>query len=651
MSYRLTQWHYLSRELYKASAKANSQRLFRAMSTSSAHHQRLTQLRGLFSKHDIGYYIILTQDEHQSEYTHPCDDRRAFISGFTGSAGTAVVGLDKAVLATDGRYFLQAGKELDSNHWELLKQGVKGVPSWQEWVATEATNSGKNIGVDPKLIGYAEVESIKKLLVKKGDKAHLISIQSNLVDQVWGSDQPQRPKQCIKILDQAHAGKTFKEKLANLQEDIKQKNGTSFFVSALDEVAWLFNLRGSDIPYNPVFFAYAVVGLDNTTLFIDGDKIPEDVAAELRDMKVEVRPYEDAFPAAERLSQSLIKTNEKEESPKKLLVPLPASWAAVEALGGLSNIERIQSPIENAKAVKNPMELLGAKTAHIRDGVAIIRYLAWLENAVANEGKVMSDHEASEQCTKFREEMENFQGLSFGTISSSGPMAAVIHYHPEEGSKEMVRKDQIYLLDSGGQYLEGTTDTTRTVHFGTPSKEEINAYTLVLKGHVALARAVFPEGSNGYMLDTFARQFLWKEGLDYRHGTGHGIGAYLNVHEGPIGIGFRAAYLQQPLQVGNLISNEPGYYEDGKFGIRIESVVAVKEATTKHNFGGTKFFDFDTITQVPFCRRLIDETMLDNGEKQWINEYHQTVYSTVEDYVKKDQLAFEWLKRETQPIH
>lgn len=618
------------------------------MSTQSS---RLNQLRGLFSKHDIGYYIVLTQDEHQSEYTHPSDHRREYISGFSGSAGTAVVGLEKAILATDGRYFLQAGKQLDSKHWELLKQGVKGVPTWQEWVTTEATNSGKNIGVDPKLISFAEVENIKELLNKKGNKAHVVPITNNLIDEIWGSERPSRPKQPIMILDDVYAGQTYKEKVTTLQAEIAKNNGTSFFVSALDEVAWLFNLRGTDIPYNPVFFAYAVVSLDKVTLFIDADKIPEKVAAALKEAKVEIRPYEDAFPAAENLAASLVKVNEKEESPKKLLVPLPASWASVEALGGTSNITRIQSPIELAKAVKNPVELMGAKTAHIRDGAAIVRYLAWLENAVANEGKVLSDYEAAQKSLEFRKEMEHFQGLSFDTISSSGPMAAVIHYSPAEDSKEIVKADQIYLLDSGGQYLEGTTDTTRTVHFGTPTKEEIHSYTLVLKGHVALARAVFPEGSNGYMLDTLARQFLWKDGLDFRHGTGHGIGAFLNVHEGPIGIGFRAQYINQPLRIGNLISNEPGFYEDGKYGIRIESVVAVKEAQTPFNFGDTKFFDFETVTQVPFCRRLIDETLLDEGEKKWINEYHETVYYTVEDYVKKDRLALDWLKRETQPIH
>ncbi|ANB11197.1 Fra1p [Sugiyamaella lignohabitans] len=612
---------------------------------------RLSALRSQLSKNNIGYYIVLTQDEHQSEYTSNADDRREFISGFTGSAGTAVIGHSKAVLATDGRYFLQAASQLDSN-WELLKQGVKGVPTWQEWVATEATKTGSNIAVDPKLISYSEVKSLKSLLATKGGKAELISLEDNLIDLVWANDRPSRPLTPVKILHSEYTGKSFQEKLTQLKDEIIKKNGTAFVLSALDDVAWLFNLRGEDIPYNPVFFAYAIVTADGkASLYIDSNKVTEKVAEYLKSGNVSIYPYEKAFEDAAELGAALLRINKSTSGEKKkLIIPNAASWALVEALGGPDSVQMIESPVTVAKSVKNSTEVEGAKLAHIKDGVAVIRYLAWLEKALTVDKLVLSDYEAAQKSLEFRSQMENFQGLSFETISSSGPKAAVIHYSPATDSKEIVKLDQIYLLDSGGQYLEGTTDTTRTVHYGEPSDDEKRSYTLVLKGHIALARAVFPEGSNGYMLDTLARQHLWKYGLDYRHGTGHGIGAFLNVHEGPMGIGFRPAYQNAPLQVGNVISNEPGYYEDGKYGIRIESVVVVKEVKTPFNFGDTKFFGFETITQVPLCQKLLDLSLLDVEEKQWINEYHASVYKTVRPYFSEEDPALEWLRRETLPI-
>jgi Xaa-Pro aminopeptidase len=559
-----------------------------------------------------------------------------------------VIGLSNAVLATDGRYFLQAAAQLDSN-WELLKQGVKGVPTWQEWVATEASKTGTNIGVDPKLISYSEVKALNALLTKKGNKASLISLEDNLIDAVWGKNRPHRPKTPVKILAEKYTGKSFQDKLKDLREEIKKNDGYAFVVSTLDDVAWLFNLRGDDIPYNPVFFAYALVSEEKVGLYIDVDKVPEKVAEYLTD--VEIKPYEDAFTDAVQISDLLIQTNAAlgDGEKKKLLVPNGASWAMIMALGGPDNVSLLESPVGVAKSIKNDIEIEGAKTAHIKDGVAVIRYLAWLEQTL-NDGVQMSDYEVAQKSLEFRQQMEQFQGLSFETISSSGPKAAVIHYSPAKDSKEIVKKDQVYLVDSGGQYLEGTTDTTRTFHFGEPTMDEKRSFTLVLKGHIALARAVFPEGVNGYMLDTLARQHLWRYGLEYRHGTGHGIGAFLNVHEGPMGIGFRAAYRDFPLKVGNVISNEPGYYEDGKYGIRIESVVVVKEVDTPYHFGGAKYFGFDTITQVPLCTKLMDLSLLDAEEKQWINAYHANVYKIVRSYFTEDDHALEWLRRETLPI-
>lgn len=615
---------------------------------ASSTTDKLKALRGLFDKHNIGFYLVLTQDEHHSEYVSDADQRREFISGFTGSAGTAIIGRTQAGLATDGRYFLQAGKELDAN-WELLKQGVKGLPAWTEWVAKEAAKGNANIGVDPKFITYGVVERIRKLLKAEGSSADVVAINENLVDEVWGPDKPKRSRDPVFHLDDKYTGKTVADKLGELRAEIKKAKGTAFVVSALDDVAWLLNLRGFDIPFNPVFFAYVLVTLDKATLYIDDAK-PADVAQKLAGL-VDVRPYDAVFDDARKLGVDVRAANEAKSvaDQAKLLVPDVASWAMLEALGGPDAVTQVPSIVEALKAVKNSVELAGQRQAQVYDGAAVTRYLAWLEQTV-KAGTEISDYDASEKSQEFRAQMPHFQGLSFNTISSSGPMAAVIHYAPAKDSKEMVRQDQVYLLDSGGQYDMGTTDTTRTHHFGTPRPEEIRAYTLVLKGHIALAQAVFPEGTNGYMLDTLARQFLWRDGLDYRHGTGHGVGAFLNVHEGPVGIGFRPGYLNVPLKVGHVISNEPGFYEDGKFGIRIESLVVVKEVETPHKFGGVRYLGFETVTQVPLCPALMDLDLLTPGEIKWINEYHAQVAQALRPHVEKDPVALEWLERNTKPL-
>lgn len=310
----------------------------------------------------------------------------------------------------------------------------------------------------------------------------------------------------------------------------------------------------------------------------------------------------------------------------------------------------IDSPIELSKSIKNSTELKGAANAQIKDGVALIRYFAWLENELKSGNTTISDYEGGLQAEKFRSEMDDYVGLSFETISSSGANAAVIHYAPAKDSKYMIDINKVYLCDSGGQYLDGTTDTTRTMHFGTPKPEEIASYTLVLKGHIALASVIFPEGVNGYMLDVLARQPLWRQGLDYRHGTGHGVGSYLNVHEGPIGIGIRPNYTNCALKVGNVLSNEPGYYKDGSFGIRIESVVVVKRMKTPNTFGGKNYLGFETITRVPLCQELIDVSALTDDEITWINNYHETVYRDTVAHLAGDKLSKSWLIRQTAKI-
>lgn len=629
--------------------------------------KKLQALRSQFDDHGIGMYVVLTQDEHDSEYTSLADNRREFISGeymrnphfpstnlfvgFTGSAGTVVISKTKAVLATDGRYFLQADKQLDKN-WKVLKQGVPGVPTWQQWVAQQVVQTGAKVGIDSKLISYTEYDSLVSELQKHEALDSLVSVKPNLVDQVWGEDQPKQSEAPVKIHPLEFTGRSFEAKLTELRTYIAAKGGEGFLVSALDEVAWLYNLRGDDVKFNPVFRAFSYITANKAVLYIDKSKLSKEIIDYLGD-KVQIKSYDDVLADCAQIKESLLVTNASAYSPedrKKILVSSATSWAHFDALGGSKFVSVIASPVNLAKSVKNSTEIKGCFNSHVKDGVALTRYFAWLENELQNGNTTISDYNAGVKSKEFRSKMEGYKGLSFETISSSGPNAAVIHYAPATDSKFMVDINQVYLCDSGAQYLDGTTDTTRTIHFGTPKAKEIAAYTNVLKGHIALAKVVFPEGVNGYMLDAIARQFLWQQGLDYRHGTGHGVGSYLNVHEGPMGIGIRLNYTTSPLQIGNVISNEPGYYEDGAFGIRIENMVVVKEVKTKHNFGGKKFLGFDTVTRVPYCRKLIDIDLLMPAEIEWVDAYHQIVRDTISPFLAGDQLSKDWLIRETAKL-
>ena len=478
-----------------------------------------------------------------------------------------MVTLDKAALATDGRYFNQAEKQLDGN-WALLKQGLQDVPTWQDWTSDQS-EGGKTVGVDPTTITAPDARKLADKIRKKGG-SNLVAVKQNLVDEVWGQQKPPRPNESVMVLSNDYAGKNYQDKIHDLRKEIEKKKSAGLVISMLDEVAWLFNLRGNDIPYNPVFFSYATVTPDAVTLYIDETKLPAQAKAHLAG--ITIRPYDAVFTDIEALASQEPTTNgDSSAAKKKYLMSTKASWALSQALGGEKNVEEMRSPVGDAKAVKNETELKGMRNCHIRDGAALIEYFAWLEDQLLTQGAKIDEVEAADKLEAMRAKHERFVGLSFDTISSTGANAAVIHYKPERGQCSVIDPKAVYLCDSGAQYLDGTTDTTRTLHFGKPTEMERKSYTLVLKGHIALDVVRFPKGTSGFALDTMARQFLWSEGLDYRHGTGHGVGSFLNVHEGPIGIGTRIQYSEVPLAVGNVISNEPGYYEDGGFGIRIES--------------------------------------------------------------------------------
>lgn len=611
--------------------------------------KRLKQLRQLMLEHKVDVYIVPSEDSHQSEYIAPCDARREYISGFSGSAGTAVITLEKAALATDGRYFNQASKQLDSN-WLLLKQGLEDVPTWQEWTAEQA-EGGKTVGVDPSVITAADAKKLTKSFKKS--RANLVGVETNLVDSIW-SDRPSRPTEPVKVLSVDYAGKDYKEKLSELRKELDKKKTAGMVISMLDEIAWLFNLRGNDIPYNPVFFSYAAVTHDSATLYVDSAKLGQEVIDHLQGT-VAIKPYNALFSDLKTISlqaQQVPLTNGVDHmKPKhdKILVSNKASWALSLGLGGEDRVEEIRSPIADAKAIKNPVELEGMRQCHIRDGAALIEFFAWLEDQLIAKGVKLDEVQAADKLEQIRSKGEHFVGLSFDTISSTGPNAAVIHYKPEPGNCSTLDPQAIYLCDSGAQYLDGTTDTTRTLHFGQPTDMEIKAYTLVLKGVIALDRAVFPKGTTGFAIDILARQALWREGLDYRHGTGHGVGSYLNVHEGPIGIGTRASYSEVSLSIGNVLSDEPGYYEDGNFGIRIENMIMAREAQTTHKFGEKPWLGFECVTRVPMCRKLINTNLLSKEEVDWLNTYHKDVWEKTHGYFS-DRLTLDWLQRETALI-
>ncbi|KAI1431616.1 aminopeptidase-like protein [Xylaria sp. CBS 124048] len=608
---------------------------------------RLAELRKLMKERQLDVYIVPSEDSHSSEYIAPCDARRAFISGFTGSAGCAVITHDEAALATDGRYFNQAAKQLDDN-WLLLKQGIQDVPTWQEW-SIERAEGGKVVAVDPTLLTSGTAKKLSEKIQANGGK-ELAAVAENLVDLVWAQDRPSRPNEPITILDKEFTGKDVKTKLDELRKELAKKKFMGFVISMLDEIAWLFNLRGNDIPYNPVFFSYAIVTSDEATLYIDASKLGPECQAYLKENEVAVKPYQDIFTDATTLSTAAKVERNETSSKKKFLISNRASWALKRALGGDDFVEEARSPLVDAKALKNDTELEGMRACHIRDGAALIEYFAWLEDQLVVKKATIDEVEGADKLEACRAKHKDFVGLSFDTISSTGPNAAVIHYKPERGNCSTIDPAAIYLCDSGAQYLDGTTDTTRTLHFGTPTDQEVEAYTLVLKGNIALDQMIFPKGTNGYAVDAMARQFLWKEGLDYRHGTGHGVGSYLNVHEGPIGIGTRIQFAEVALAPGNVVSNEPGFYEDGSFGIRIENIIMVKEVETKYKFGDKSYLGFEHVTMVPYCRKLINPALLTAEEKQWLNDYNAEIFEKTKGYFEKDKLSMAWLKKETQPF-
>ncbi|KDN39533.1 putative aminopeptidase P, cytoplasmic [Tilletiaria anomala UBC 951] len=604
--------------------------------------QRVERLRVLMNKHGLNAYVVPSEDAHFSEYPAQRDLRRGYISGFSGSAGCAVVTEKDGLLFTDGRYFLQAGQQLQAGVWTLMKQGEDNVPTWQEFLHKKLPN-GSRIGVDPSLITAEDAQALEKELVKKSSK--LEAITQNLVDEVWDADgnRPPKPSEPIFALDDKTAGKSYANKAKDLREELKKRGNVQGFVAnMLDEVAWLFNLRGSDVPYNPVFFAFALVLLDRTYLYVNEKQLDGSAQAALKGCHdVELRPYDTFYEDLHKHGSAL-------PADGKILIGKRASLAIMKALGGEEKAKIDRSIVVDQKSIKNARELEGFREAHIRDGAALAQYFAWLEEALS-KGEKVTESSGATKLEEYRSRLEGFKGLSFSTISSTGANAAIIHYSPDPASCPAIDPAQIYLCDSGAHFdTPGTTDVTRTWHFGQPTQEEKRAFTRVLQGHIAIDRVIFPKGSTGYILDSLARKALWEDGLDYRHGTGHGVGSWLNVHEGPQGIGTRIVFNDTTLKEGMVISNEPGYYKDGSWGVRIENLVAVRKATTPNNFGGKDFLCFEHLTLCPIQVSLIDAALLLPYEKHWMQEYHAEVLQKVGPVLEKmgDERALRWLQKE-----
>ena len=625
---------------------------------------RLGELRKKMAEYNCAVYIIPSEDQHQSEYTAPIDQKRSFISGFSGSAGVAIVTRDVsslndvpdglAALSTDGRYFNQASNELDFN-WQLLKQGDKQQPTWEEWAVRQAIQQSLDcgdkvaIGVDPKLITYSFYQKFSATLKKELQKPNnlkaqveILPVGTNLIDEIWEQFEsiPPKVEATITLLDEKYHGRSIKDKLDDVAKAAFVDDVEGIVVSALDEVAWLLNLRGQDIEYNPVFFSFVIYTKSKTIVFVDDSRLSAEIAGALKQNNIEIQPYDSFYSTLSTISKDFSLNN------KQFMVPNNANWEIVRNLK--CSFTQGLSPVEDLKSIKNKTEIDGAKSAHLKDGRALIKFFAWLEEELIEKTELIDEITADDKLTEFRAQEEDFVGLSFATISATGANGAVIHYKPMKGSCSTIDPSKIYLNDSGSQFLDGTTDTTRTVHFGTPSAEEVRNYTLVLKGNIALATAKFPENTTGNLIDSIARQFLWKHGLDYGHGTSHGIGAYLNVHEGPIGIGPRPSAAANTLKPGHLLSNEPGFYKDGEYGIRIENVMITKDSGLKYN--GRSFYEFETITRVPYCRKLIDVNLLTEEEINLINTYHQTIWDELNGSFEKSSYVYKWLRRETAPL-
>jgi len=592
----------------------------------STYEDRLKALRAQLVRVHLDGFVVPLTDEHMSEYVGAYAQRLAWLTGFQGSAGSAVVLPEEAAIFVDGRYTLQVRDQVDAAHWRYESVPQTSVAAWLGVHAPE----GGRIGYDPWLHTRAWVKAAAEALAERG--AQLIPVDSNPVDAVW-PDRPAPSDARLVVHDDRYAGQSAAEKRQAMADWLTARKADAVVLSALDSIAWTFNIRGKDVSRTPVALAYAVVHADATAdLYVAPEKI-DDVVIQHLGNAVRVHPRADFAEALNGFGGKIVAAD-----PERAVA---AIFGALEAGG--ATVLPLRDPAVLPKAIKNSVEIAGHKAAQARDGAALSRFLHWI--ATEAPGGDIDELTAAARLEAFRKETGLLEDLSFDTISGAGPNGAVVHYRVEEKTNRRIEPGSFYLVDSGGQYRDGTTDVTRTIAIGAPSAEMKRRFTLVLKGHIALGRAQFPVGTRGSQLDVLARQFLWAEGLDYAHGTGHGVGSFLSVHEGPQRIATFGGG-DEPLQPGMILSNEPGYYKNGEYGIRIENLVLVERR--EQPGAEREMLGFETLTFAPIDRNAIAVDLLTNEERAWLDAYHAKVVQIVGPQLDGD--ALRWLKAACAPL-
>lgn len=593
-------------------------------------NERLTQLRRLMAERRMDAYLIPTSDFHESEYVGEHFKCRKFMTGFTGSAGTAVVTAHEAGLWTDGRYFVQAAKQLEGSGFTLRRMDQEGVPTIEEYLERVIPEGG-NLGFDGRVVNSQTGERLKEILE---DKHVTFSYEEDLVGQIW-KDRPDLPAEPVWILEERYAGKAAGEKLADLRKAMKEAHATVHILTTLDDIVWLLNIRGNDVPCNPVVLSYIVVTENQCNLFINEKTLNKEVTGYLEDLGVTIRPYNDIYQYVKLF-----------KGEKVLLESSRINFAIRNNLDSSNKVIDRMNPTAGAKAVKNPVEIENERQAHIKDGVAITKFICWLKK---NIGSVpMTEIRVSDYLEELRRQQEGYLGPSFDTISAYGENGAMCHYSATPESDKTLEPKGLYLVDSGGQYYEGTTDITRTVALGPVTQEEREHFTLVAMSMLRLGHAKFLYGSRGMSLDYIARQPLWDRGLNYDHGTGHGVGYLLNVHERPNGIRYKTVPERMDsavLEEGMICSDEPGLYIEGSHGIRTENLILCRKAE-KNSYG--QFMEFEFLTFVPIDLDALDLSLMEKRDIQYLNEYHRQVYEKISPYL--DQEERQWLKKATRDV-
>ena len=590
-------------------------------------NERVGRLRSWMKEKGFTAFVFPSSDPHNSEYVADHWKSREWISGFSGSAGTAVVTLEHAALWTDSRYFIAAEKELNGTGFQLMKLRMEGTPSVSEWLASELSTYEKAVvGLDGNVNSFAEVAAMEQELATKGNIT--VRTDADPMAELW-TDRPVIPDNMVSLHPLEYSGESTSSKVSRVRKHLLECCADGLLVTALDEIAWVLNLRGSDVHCNPVFVSYLLISPENITLYINNVKLPDDVKAYLMSEHIDVQAYESVVEGL-RLYAG-----------KSLLVDMSSTNYSLATAVPFEKVCSGVSPIASMKAVKNKVEQDGFRAAMLRDGVAVVKFLAWLKSAVEAGGQ--TEISLDDRLTALRAEQPKFKGISFDTIVGYEAHGAVVHYEATPETDIPVQPHGLVLIDSGAQYLDGTTDITRTIALGELSEEQRRVYTLVLKGHIQLDRCRFPAGACGSQIDALARAPMWREGYNYMHGTGHGVGSYLNVHEGPHQI--RMEWRPAPLQAGMTVTNEPGIYLEGKFGVRIENTLLIVPAESTV-FGD--FLKFETLTLAPIDTAPIVLEILSTEEREWLNNYHRRVYESLSPYLEGNEK--EWLRKATLPI-